>query len=89
MFGNNGKMDFDVIARTMFGPDADKYKEMARNMQPNQMNDLMMKFQALPQEKKQQFMNEIKQEMNKIQQNNGNNTNNGNFGVPGITKVRF
>lgn len=89
MFGNNGKIDFDTIARNMFGANADKYKEMAQSMQPNQMNELMMKFQALPPEKKQQFMNEIQQEVNKIKQNNGNNINNGITGVPNITKIRF
>lgn len=65
------KYDFDTIARNMFGANADRYKEMAQGLNQNQMQELMMKFQNLPNDKKQQFMKEINSEVEKIKNSSG------------------
>ena len=65
------KLDFDTIARNMFGANADRYKEMAQGLNQNQMQELMLKFQNLPNDKKQQFMKEINGEVEKIKNSNG------------------
>lgn len=65
------KLDFDTIARNMFGANADRYKEMAQGLNQNQMQELMMKFQNLPNDKKQQFMKEINGEVEKIKNSSG------------------
>ncbi|MGL4308185.1 MAG: hypothetical protein ACRCRV_04775 [Cetobacterium sp.] len=65
------KLDFDTIARNMFGANADRYKEMAQGLNQNQMQELMLKFQNLPNDKKQQFMKDINSEVEKIKNSNG------------------
>lgn len=65
------KLDFDTIAKNIFGANADRYKQMAQGLSPTQMNDLMMKFQSLPPEKRQGFLNEMQNEVNKIKNSNG------------------
>lgn len=65
------KLDFDTIARNMFGSNADRYKEMAQGLNQNQMQELMLKFQNLPNDKKQQFMKDINSEVEKIKNSNG------------------
>lgn len=65
------KLDFDTIARNMFGANADRYKEMAQGLNQNQMQELMLKFQNLPNDKKQQFMKDINSEVEKIKNSSG------------------
>lgn len=67
MFGNEGKgtVNFDTIAKNIFGSDAENFKRMAQNMNQQQINEIMMKFQSLPQEKKQQFLKEVQEEINR------------------------
>lgn len=65
------KIDFDTIARNMFGANADRYKEMAQGLNQNQMQELMLKFQNLPNDKKQQFMKDINSEVEKIKNSSG------------------
>lgn len=65
------KLDFDTIARNMFGANADRYKEMAQGLNQNQMQELMLRFQNLPNDKKQQFMKDINSEVEKIKNSSG------------------
>lgn len=65
------KLDFDTIARNMFGANADRYKEMAQGLNQNQMQELMLKFKNLPNDKKQQFMKDINSEVEKIKNSSG------------------
>ena len=71
------KLDFDTIARNMFGANADRYKEMAQGLNQNQMQELMLKFQNLPNDKKQQLMQplpliyDINSEVEKIKNSSG------------------
>lgn len=82
------KIDFDIIAKNIFGANAETYKQLAQGLSQPQMNDLMMKFQSLPNDKKQQFMKEIQQEVEKIKNNPTNNNGPSNTGVA-ITKGRW
>lgn len=71
------KLDFDTIARNMFGANADRYKEMAQGLNQNQMQELMLKFQNLPNDKKQQFMKDINSEVEKIKNSSGSSVTTG------------
>ncbi|MGL5718581.1 MAG: hypothetical protein ACRCX2_36590 [Paraclostridium sp.] len=87
MFGNEGKktIDLDVIARNIFGADAERFKQMAQNMNQQQINEIMAKFQSLPQDKKQQFLSEIQGEIAKV-----GNSAPGHTGVGiGVVKGRW
>lgn len=69
MIGDEKKLDFDIIARNIFGADAERFKQMAQGMNQNQINEIMMKFQNLPQDRKQQFLREIQNEVSRINKN--------------------
>ncbi|MGL6023785.1 MAG: hypothetical protein ACRC0F_04140 [Cetobacterium sp.] len=75
----SNEINFDTIAKNLFGDDAVKFKQMTEKMSKEEMENIMQKFQQIPLQKREQFMQDIQESVKKI------------CGSPGtgITKVRY
>ncbi|MGL4759260.1 MAG: hypothetical protein ACRCXZ_08035 [Patescibacteria group bacterium] len=73
------ELNFEVIAKNLFGDDARKFKAMTEKMSKSEMEDLMQKFQQIPLQKREQFMQEVQESIKKVSGSS----------VVGVAKVRY
>ncbi|MGL5126134.1 MAG: hypothetical protein ACRC6U_09185 [Fusobacteriaceae bacterium] len=75
----SNEINFEAIAKNLFGDDAQKFKEMTETMSKAEMDGIMQKFQQIPLQKREQFMQEVQAGIKKASETSGT----------GITKVRY
>lgn len=53
-------VDLDTLARKIFGPAADQYKNMANNLSKQDMNNIINSFMSIPENRRKEYLNEVK-----------------------------
>lgn len=79
------EMNFDDIARQIFGAKADEYKDRLQKMSPNQIEELKQQFVATPDAYRKSLMDEITKSLDSLKNTNAAGPMNG----PAFTKVRY
>lgn len=82
-------MDFDNIARQLFGAKADEYKKMLQQMSAQDLEKIKQQFMSVPLDQRKKLSEEVQHALNQKIKNNSQGQQPVTHGMPGIVKVRY